>query len=426
MGAGVAFNSHVKLLFVSPLFYSIGNAAEEILWAYARAVLLNKKLVVIAPYKWTQILSYRICNEALFSINFGDDNRLTQFETAIARMMRCYVNLSFFLKRAFNLSVKKITNKSLGDHWNFPMMGRSTYWPYKNGAHQLGNVERDPILKTINALNPPSLNKIIESECDIRLKEFGVDAKQKFICLHVRGSGFHGDANRRPYRNADIKNYTSAIKYLLSLGYRVFRMGDSSMEAADIKDPLFIDYPFTSIKSPEMDLFLIKHCNFYIGMQSGILDVAHLFMKPVLILNMYEWFVHYPLKEIDRGMLKKVTIKGKSTPLELHARLELPFFYTDNRNQYTDELSFIENSPDDILNAIRAYEQYISCGQEPVNFEKMHEIDNFVKKRGLDFMAGTDDLDKTFVQSPPVLYSRYCYRSLASKGALYTEGLFNN
>ena len=62
--------------FVTPLFYSFGNAAEEIYWASARARLLGKKLIILRPIKFTQILNYSIfyvgpfCITAIFSVLF--------------------------------------------------------------------------------------------------------------------------------------------------------------------------------------------------------------------------------------------------------------------------------------------------------------------------------------------------------------------
>ena len=54
-----------------------------------------------------------------------------------------------------------------------------------------------------------------------------------------------------------------------------------------------------------MDLFLIKHCQFFIGTQSGILDVAYMFKKPVFLTNMCELYANPPLKK-DMGIFKGI------------------------------------------------------------------------------------------------------------------------
>ena len=62
--------------FVTPLFYSFGNAAEEIYWASARARVLGRKLIILRPMKFTQILNYSICNTELFNLRIGYKNNI--------------------------------------------------------------------------------------------------------------------------------------------------------------------------------------------------------------------------------------------------------------------------------------------------------------------------------------------------------------
>ena len=54
-----------------------------------------------------------------------------------------------------------------------------------------------------------------------------------------------------------------------------------------------------------MDLFLIKNCSFYIGTQSGPMDTAYLFNKPVLMTNMCEILQVYQEKKRIEEYLKK-------------------------------------------------------------------------------------------------------------------------
>jgi len=82
-----------KYFFVTPLFYSYGNAAEEILWAYARARVMKRKLVVIAPARFTQILGYQICNPELFNLDFG--YKFNNIELFLKYIFSFIVNLIF-------------------------------------------------------------------------------------------------------------------------------------------------------------------------------------------------------------------------------------------------------------------------------------------------------------------------------------------
>ena len=48
----------------------------------------------------------------------------------------------------------------------------------------------------------------------------------------------------------------------------------------------------------------MKKTKFFVGTQSGILDLAQLFNKPILQTNMVEIFSKYPIKIHDRGIFK--------------------------------------------------------------------------------------------------------------------------
>ena len=109
-----------KYLFVTPLFYSYGNAAEEILWAYARAKVLGRKLVVIPPARYTQILGYTACKSELFNLEFG--YRFNSFELFLKYILIFSVNLIFFLKRLLALTLKRYFNFTLQEHYFFPQI----------------------------------------------------------------------------------------------------------------------------------------------------------------------------------------------------------------------------------------------------------------------------------------------------------------
>ena len=90
---------------------------------------------------------------------------------------------------------------------------------------------------------------------------------------------------RKDYRNSNINNYIESIIYLIK-NYLVIRIRDKPINKIKFKNKNFLDYPNSKIKSSQMDLYLIKNCSFYIGTQSGPMDTAYLFNKPVLMTNM--------------------------------------------------------------------------------------------------------------------------------------------
>ena len=410
----------MKLFFVTPLFYSIGNAAEEIYWASARAAIVGKKLIVIAPYRWTQILDYKICNKYIFNLETQDDIRIGQLQNFFINLYRFYINTIFFLKRCISINLRKFFLIYLPEGWNFPQVGKKQCWPeLKRESAYI--YKFDPIIEKVHSLPALRMPAEVSLKCSERLKEL-VRSDKKFVCLHVRESGYHKDELRRPYRNADIKNYLLAINYLLDQGMTVFRMGDSSMKKLSIKHKNLIDYPFTNLKSPEMDFYLIQNCEYYIGMQSGILDVALMFKKPVLTLNMYDWFFAHPLKYCDRGLLKKIEIETALEKKIFSTRewINLPFYYTNNREIYPSNIHFIENSDLEILNAISEFHKdYLHEFLRPPSKSMLLIQDEF--RMASKLIIENEDLSVSagFLKLNSSHKARLILRNLSTKGFLY-------
>jgi hypothetical protein len=90
-----------KYLYVTPLFYSIGDASEDIFFANRKASLNKKTLRIIKPFQWTQILKYKICNEELFELE--NNNDLNVHKCCEYQIFNIYINIIFFFKRSISL-----------------------------------------------------------------------------------------------------------------------------------------------------------------------------------------------------------------------------------------------------------------------------------------------------------------------------------
>lgn len=143
-----------------------------------------------------------------------------------------------------------------------------------------------------------------------------IGSLDNLVCLHVRDHFFRKDENKKNYRNSDINNYIDTINYLIENNFKVIRMGKSGQKI-NFKHQNFFDYPNLDNTDDILDIFLINKCKFYIGTQSGILDVAYMFNKPILTTNMVELYTSYPRKKIDRGIFKKVFSKRDKKKYQL-------------------------------------------------------------------------------------------------------------
>lgn len=124
------------------------------------------------------------------------------------------------------------------------------------------------------------------------LNAMGIDQdKDKFVCLFSRDSAYlkktypSKDWSYHDYRNIDIDTFELAVKSLIDDGYYVIRVGNIVEKPLTLKHERLIDYPYTKYCSDFMDVFLMAHCYFVLGTESGCTDLAKIFDTPSLIVN---------------------------------------------------------------------------------------------------------------------------------------------
>jgi putative glycosyltransferase (TIGR04372 family) len=184
------------------------------------------------------------------------------------------------------------------------------------------------------------------------LKSMGVPEGSWFACVHVREGGVGDD-----HRNADIHTYIPMLEEIVSAGGHVVRMGDSAMtplpELRNIHD-----YAVGPLRSAATDAYLLKHCRFFIGMQSGLQDTALLYERPSLIVNMYYPHFSLPFPVNHRGMFKRFhnLVTGNSiSPLDLMCRSDS----IENRSLAE------ENTSDELTWALRHFLVALDQGFPP-------------------------------------------------------------
>ena len=186
------------------------------------------------------------------------------------------------------------------------------------------------------------LKKEIIDKCEKKIEKYNFNKNDRIVCLHVRDSVFRNDEGRKDYRNSNIENYLETIKYLIQQNYKVVRMGKKSKIKLNFTNENFFDYSFSNIKDDLLDLYLIERCSFYIGTQSGILDVAQMFNKPILLTNMCELYTSFPRKKNDRGIFKKIYKKDVKEKISLEDFASMEFKYHDPQIEI-EKLIFEQN-----------------------------------------------------------------------------------
>jgi len=338
--------------YLSPNSYAVGNCAEEIYLGLIKAKSQDKKLVILYMFDLPYIFQYRLTNKSLFSIESDYIYRPNKYLFLIIRFL---LTILYIPLRSSALILRIFFNISLDESYSYPCIGRDELFFPKQ-------VKKNLDIKSLAKYKWKKkfdfeFNFIIDGKdnTDIlrHIERLGIPKNAWFVCLHVRESGFRHDKGRRDYRNSNINNYILAIKEITLNGGGVVRMGDNSMTPIP-KMKNVIDYPFTKYKSDVMDLFLINKCYFFIGCQSGIFDVAKLFNKPILLLNMYNWTFGGPLHVKDRGVLKHIYSKKHGRYLSVKEMFSSGW-ELQNMNGIVNNFIYKENSKEEVLNAVVEY-----------------------------------------------------------------------
>lgn len=341
---------------MSPLAYAIGNCAEEIYYALLKARRENKKLILLYPYNlplW--LVKYRLTNRELFKV----DSEYIYFKknSLLFCALRLCVTLIYLPLRILSIWLRDSLGVKLDVSYRFPRIGMTNIYQSNEKVedfswdivHSLN--WREQFSDKLSIGLREGSNKIGKNY----LREMGLSTEDWFVCAYARESGFKNDAGRHEYRNNSIINYTKAFERIIERGGWVIRMGDCTMTKLPEMERV-IDYPFTKFKSDLMDIFLIKNCRAYIGCQSGIFDVAVLFQKPFLILNMVQWNLGYPVFENSMGIVKHAYSHSKKRILTVKEMFEaswcteILYGYVDN-----EKFKWHENSPEDIEEAVIEY-----------------------------------------------------------------------
>tara|TARA_E500000178_G_scaffold356536_1_gene435234 strand:+ start:3545 stop:4933 length:1389 start_codon:yes stop_codon:yes gene_type:complete len=191
------------------------------------------------------------------------------------------------------------------------------------------------------------LNASIKRKCWIELSKYGLKNNKKnwFVALHIR------ENNNDKLRNSNPNTYLEAIRYIISKGGNVIRVGDNKMTRLPKMRGL-IDYPFTDLKSEIMDVFLGSECKFCLGTSSGFYPIPIFFGKPVLLVNYVNTFEYFAIDENNLFLPKKFFYKKTNTPVGIKLTFGTKIGNYITEKAFSDrKLKVEDNSSKEILNA---------------------------------------------------------------------------
>ncbi len=206
-----------------------------------------------------------------------------------------------------------------------------------------------------------------ENDMGARLlkKHFGIEVGEtKYICLFARDQVYLNTMtpgknwSHHLSRNFDVDTFIPTIEYLINQGFVVIRMGSHVAKRVTFSHPKFFDYPYLSIRSEFLDLFLVMQCYFLIGSASGLCDLTGVFGVPYLAIN-YTPFLVAPWKGKSLYIPKKITnSQGELLRFyDLFAQSERYIrdvdFYNVGTLEDVYQFNFIDNTAIEIIEATK-------------------------------------------------------------------------
>ncbi len=345
-------------IILTPNIAVVGNCGEEVYFGLLKARREGKKLMILWPYELPGRLKFGLTNVEV--INVDSDYRAAPYNSAATIAARLIVTIYFAFFRTLSLARRLVLGRHLNNVYRIPIMGASTLWqPDDVRDFSWGGVKQYDWPKQLETPLNVFLAKEKQQLAKRERESMGLPENAWFVCLHVRQSGFrdsdvYKETDAYDERNASIINYIGAIEEITNCGGWVVRMGDASMTRLPAMERV-IDYPFTKAKSALMDVYLISQCRLYIGMMSGIYDVARLLQCPMIMTNMNNWMWTFPILRCDLGVTKHIYSKSRQRFLTLREWLYEPWASVSYSHTLGEDYVFYENTPDELRAVVREY-----------------------------------------------------------------------
>jgi putative glycosyltransferase (TIGR04372 family) len=346
---------------ITPLPYSFGTAIEEIFFGILFAKRHGTRIRLLYPFNFPRLDGYRTPNSTIFDLTSQYIESPTYLCNFFGRML---LTATYLPPRLVSRAISSMGRAPLPYHWNFPRTHISKL--YAPSSTHVFSWRLARAMKWANQLKNyevPDLPNSFSEEGWKTLATHGITKSNWFVCLHVRSNGYLRDQGRREHRNSDVTNYMDGIKEITGNGGWVIRLGDKSMPPLPPM-PRVIDYAACDWKRDYLDLFFIRNCRFFIGCLSGPWDLAVLFGRPMLTVNMYRWFNDYPVKFIDRGILKQVFSKKLGRFLGIKEIFEREGEIVNARSDLSDDYTLHENTPHEITASVREFLHLVKSGQQ--------------------------------------------------------------
>ena len=190
------------------------------------------------------------------------------------------------------------------------------------------------------------------------LGAYGWKDNEPFICFLNRDDSYlnstqpHLKWDYHRFRNSNIRDYESAIKWIADQGIWILRMGQIQSAELKISHPKVIDYAFSKNKSDFLDIWLFANASGCISNSSGPDWISIIYGVPQLFIN------YLPMAELV-GRSKCTVFPKKLTWTKNHKPLTLREILQNHHFQkiFYDEagITITDLSSNEIKNAFQEF-----------------------------------------------------------------------
>lgn len=357
------FNKHSPILIQTPNYRSFGNGAEEIFYGLLKAQREKKKVLFLYPRPLLfGKFAIRVINRELFCLraedSFSNENVygllggvLLSLYTFFLRFLHS-LRSSGRLRKAVRLVCPGIAVSTALDYgYIVSQIGKSTLWkPHGAKSFSWDVVEEQNWRKQYADFTPPVMKEDKRRKAVQVRVQMGIPLTDWFVCLHVPEYSFCAGRDR----SASIHNYIEAINTITVAGGWVVRLGDPTMSPLPPMARV-VDYARSPYKSALLDIYLLSQCRFFVGLNSGPSAVAALFGRPMVLVNLTEWTLSFPLKKGDLAILRHVFSCSHKRFLSIQEILEEPFTVQLLNRRPSEAYYMVENSSEEIREVVEEF-----------------------------------------------------------------------
>ena len=392
-------------------YEAFGNRAEDLFFALLKCRRENLQLLIVKR-KWNLFgrFKFRHANRQLLNIEHPLIHK-----GALLEVFNYILTLFLSFSRFFGVGGRKLMSVlHIGSGKNILValseleFGRDSLWGRIDLPYVTKNNKIDWGSEFSKKLN------VTYGTRDCLWQVFPELRNGKYVCLHVRTGGFFNDEYFSAPRNAKIEHYILAIKELVRRGYKVVRLGDCSMPALEVNGVL--DYAHHPARSEVNDVLLVEHCDFYIGSQTGPIDLACLFEKRILLVNCLSLSHGFWYRTGSRFIPKKAMINNKV--LSLKEQIDLHLFELTGTGRMDCSVTWVENSPEEILAAVEDF-----LDEVPLT-ARQAEFNHYLAGQICDYFNSTAVWDRHEVDV--MQKTRWLSRFYSVKGGISLQYLNSN